>query len=244
MRSGCFFFLCFFFSALFFNTSLAQDSAAIRSSASYAIDFYSKYIGANSHLYTGSEYIPYNSRTTSGHPWFESNFLEPGFINYEEVLYNKVNIAYDIVHDEVTINRYNENFRIKLASEKIACFFFLNHFFVRLVQDSTNKSVIATGFYEQLYNGKLKLFAKRIKKAKDQIVTDEGGKIWFEEHNLYYVQKNNKYYSVQSKVLLFDVLKDRKSEVQKYLRKNKIKFRKSPELTVLKAVEYYDQLKN
>lgn len=148
------------------------------------------------------------------------------------------------MRDELTTNRYNQNFRITLVNEKIAYFSLYNHYFVRLIQDSINKSIITTGFYDRLYNGKLKLFAKREKKIKEKVTAEEGDQLWFEENDRYFILRNNKYFSVKDKKDLFDFFKDRKKDVKKYLRKNKIKFKDDPELAILKSVEYYDQLKN
>jgi hypothetical protein len=243
MSSGCLFVFCFFISALFSDTSCAQDSIRAQSSVADAVAFYNKYVGEDSHLYNGSEYVRTDYRI-KGDAWFGSDLLQAGSINYDNVLYQKVNLAYDIVHDEIVTNKYQQNFRIKLVSEKVAYFSLPGHFFVRIVQDSMNKQIITTGFYDLLYNGRLKLFAKRIKLIKQKTTVDEADQLWFEERDLYYIEKDNRYYAVQSKALLFDVLRDRKKDVQKYLRKNKIKFRKNPELTILKAVAYYDQLKS
>ncbi len=242
MRLQCLLFY-FFNSILFLNTLCAQDSSSAQLSTSNAIAFYNKYIGESSHLYSGSEHAPYEFRI-NGNPYFESNLLQNGSINYNDILFRNVLMAYDIVRDEVTTNRYNENFRMKLVSEKIAYFSLFGHFFVRLVQDSLSKSLIPTGFYDRLYNGKIKLFAKRQKIIKETVTADEGDKLWFEENDLYFFYKNEKYYSIKSKNDLLDFFRDRKKDVKRYLRKNKIKFNKDKETTILKSVEYYDQLKN
>jgi hypothetical protein len=226
----------------FFYTLSAQDSNSAPLSTSNAIAFYNKYIGEESHLYNGTEHAPYDFRI-KGNPYFESNLLQSGFVYYFGMLYQQVNMAYDIVRDELTANRYDQNFRITLVNEKIAYFSLFNHYFVRIVPDSNNKS-ITTGFYDRLYDGKIKLFAKRQKKIKETVTADEGDKLWFEENDLYFIFRNNKYYSIKDKNNLFDFFKDRKKDLKKYLRKNKIKFKNDPELAILKSVEYYDQLKN
>jgi hypothetical protein len=243
MKLNCSVLVYFFISILSLNTLYAQDSTSSQLSTSNAITFYNKFIGEDAHLYNGSEHAPYDFRI-KGHPYFESNLLHSGFVNYDSVLYQNINMAYDIVRDELTANRYNQNFRVTLVNEKIAYFSILNHYFVRLIQDSINKLIITTGFYDQLYNGKLKLFAKRQKKIIETVTADEGDKLWFEENDLYFILRNNKYFSVKDKNDLFDLFKDRKKDLKKYLRKNKIKFKDDPELAISKSVEYYDQLKN
>jgi hypothetical protein len=231
------------FSSLYLNILCAQDSSSTQTSTSNAIAFYNKYIGEDAHLYNGSEHTLYDFRI-KGHPYFETNLLQVGFICYDDVLYRQVVLGYDIVRDEITTNRYNNNFRISLANAKVAYFSLLNHYFVRLEQDSINKTVLTGGFYDRLYNGHLKLFAKRVKKINETVTADEGDKLWFEENDLYFIQRNKKYYPIKDKNELFEFFKDIKKDLKKYLRKNKIKFKDDPESAILSSVKYYDQLKN
>jgi hypothetical protein len=223
--------------------SYSQDSNAVKSPAiGTAISFYNKYIGENSSLFNGSEYVAYDFRIR-GHQYFEWRALQKGTVNYDNTLYEGVNIGYDIARDELITYRYNDNLRIQLVSEKISYFSWPGHFFVRLLQDSSSKPLITTGFYERLYNGNIKLFAKRTKKVLE-LVTADGDDLWFKESNAYFVKKNDQYFSVQTKSQLYELISDRKKDVKRYLRKNKIKFRKDPETTILTAIKYYDQLKN
>lgn len=243
MKLNCGVPVYFFILILSLNTLYAQDSTSAQLSTSNAIAFYNKFIGEDAHLFNGSEHSLYDFRI-KGFAYFESNLLQSGIVNYDSVLYQNIKMGYDIVRDELTTNRYNQTFRITLVNEKIAYFSILNHYFVRLIQDSINKSIITTGFYDRLYNGKLKLFAKRQKKIIEKVTAEEGDQLWFEEHDGYFILRNNKYFSVKDKKELFDFFKDRKKDLKKYLRKNKIKFKDDPELAILKSVEYYDQLKN
>jgi hypothetical protein len=242
MQLLCRVFTYILFSISFRNTLCAQDSSSAKLSTSNAIAFYNNYIGEEAHLYNGSEHAPYDFRI-KGHPYFESNLLQTGFVYYDGMLFQQVNMAYDIVRDELTANRYNQNFRMTLVNEKITCFSLFNHYFVRIVPDTNNKS-ITTGFYDRLYDGKIKLFAKRQKKISEKITAEEGDQLWFAENDHFFIFKKNKYYSIKDKNDLFDFFKDRKKDLKKYLRKNKIKFKNEPELAILKSVEYYDQLKN
>jgi len=42
---------------------------------------------------------------------------------------------------------------------------------------------------------------------------------------------------------LLDLFNEQKTDVKKYLRKNDLRFKKDPGNTIVKAAEYYDQLK-
>jgi hypothetical protein len=240
MRISCLYFFLFIF---LLNSLSAQDSTTEEAGASKTIAFYYKYIGENAHLYNGSEHGPYDFRI-KGHPYYLSNVLAPGIVNYDGTLYQQVNIALDIVRDELTANRFNNNFRMRLASEKISYFSFLNHFFVRLVQDSSRQSSLPTGFYDRLYNGQVKLYAKRHKKIDESISPEEGDKLWFTENDSYFIFLKDRYYPVKSKKELFDIFKDRKKDLKKFIRKNKLDFKEDPETTILKSVEYCNQLMN
>ena len=90
MRLHCLLFLSFFNSVLVLNTLCAQDSSSAQLSTFNAIAFYNKYIGESSHLYNGSEHALYDFRI-KGDPYFESNLLQPGSINYNDVLFSKIN---------------------------------------------------------------------------------------------------------------------------------------------------------
>ena len=228
---------------LFIFFSYSQDSSVLSTQIGNAVNFYTKYIGENSGIYNGSEYVAYDFHI-QGHQYYEWNNPQPSSVKYDGIFYEKVPLAYDIVRDEVITTTYNDNVRIRLVSEKISYFSIQDHFFERLIQDSSNKSVISTGFYERLYNGQMKVFAKRKKKIQEVVNTTEGDKQWFKEFDQFFVLKKNTYYAIQSKSDLFSLFDDKGKAVKKYLRKNKLKFKRQPESTILYAVKYYDQLKN
>jgi hypothetical protein len=240
MRLNCLFLLLFLF---FLDSLRAQDTILSQPGMTNTIAFYYKYIGENAHLYNGSEHGPYDFRI-AGHPYYVSNLLQPGYVYYDGTLYSQVNLALDIVRDELTINRFNNNFRMRLATEKVSYFSLLNHFFVRLVLDSTKQSTLPTGFYDRLYNGHIKFYAKRHKKIDESITPEEGDKLWFTENDLFYIYLKDRYYLVKNKKELFNIFKDRKKDLKKFLRKNKLDFKDDPEATILRSVEYCNQLMN
>ncbi len=215
---------------------------SLQPAAKNAADIYYKAIGENNHLYNGSEYVafPY---TAEKNPFFKSVIVANGSINYDGTLYNEVPLVYDIFRDEVITNRYKENYRIKLVNEKIGYFFLSGHEFIRIVKDSNNSTVPETGFYDRLYNGKVTALSRRVKKMGDT-VTSSGTVTHYFEADQYFIKKEGIYYPVHNKKTTLSVFRDRKKDVQKLLRKNKIKFKQDHEAWIVKAAEYYDQLKN
>jgi len=222
--------------------STLSDSSGNQESVRNTIDLYYKSIGENAHLYNGSEYIS-NNYQVNRNPFFENIFLLSGSVAYDGTLYKNVPLAYDIYHDEVIINRYDRNYRIKLISEKIDSFSLFGHYFIRIVPDSADNPLLAMGFYDLMYNGHVSVLVKRRKKY-EETVTSSGVISQFTEDDYFFVKKNNLYYPVHNKKTTLQVFKDKKKDLQKLLRKNKIKFKPDPEFGIVKAAEYYDQLKN
>ncbi len=217
------------------------DSVSSATALQNSIDFYYSFTGENSHLYIGTEYGGYNIRIM-GNPYFDTVAMQSGSIYYNGTLYNNVPMLYDILNDDVIINRYNQNFRIRLTKEKISYFSVLTHTFIRIVPDSTGKVLPGIGFYDRIYNGKTEVLVKRTKDIKDDPTIANEIISRFLQHNSYFVRKHHLYFQVATRKSLLKLFDDRDKQIRKYLRKNKIKFRKQPEYTIVKAAQYYDQL--
>jgi len=225
--------------------SLRLQAQSVDSSSpqnlSKILDVYYESLGEQSPLYNGSQYIEYPFIIQDGHPFFGSDGLVNATIRFEGMTFDKVPMLYDIVRDQVVILDYHKFYKINLPGEKLQQFELPGHTFIRLVHDSTND--IKTGFYEQLYHGKVTLLAKREKKISQKYSYMEINYV-VDSRSFYYIRKGNVFYPVSSKKDLLNILKPKQKEVQQYLMKNKIKFRKAPEKASLMAVEYYDQLMN
>jgi len=227
-----------YFLLLFLNYFAANSQATFDSSFEKAASVYSKLIDINSHIYNGSEYIDYDHRIT-GNPFFESSYFTDGSIVFDGILYPHVNMFYDILHDDVVIKNYNDTALI-LVKEKISAFNYLNHHFVQLVADSLEKGLENNVFYDVLYNGNTKLFARRKKEIIEKIST-QYSESFFTEKTEYFLY-NKSYYPVSDKKSILNALKDKKSVLIRFLHQNKIRFRKNKEAAMIKMVAYYDSL--
>lgn len=240
--------ILFFVAILWYPASKAfaqADSSGVSAyeqSIQNAIESYHKAIGENNHLYNGSEYVTGNYQPENN-PYYASIFSGNGSILYDELLFNDVPLTYDIFHDEVIIDRYNQHYKIRLVSEKIDHFDFAGHTFIRIVEDSSNKVLLGTGFYDRLYNNKLMVLAKRRKKVVETIELT-GATSQFTEDDHYFINKNGEWNEVHNRASVLRVLKDKRKDVVKLMRKNKIKFKNNFENATVKAAEYYDQIKN
>jgi len=150
-------------------------------------------------------------------------------------------MLYDIIKDLVIIQDFRKQNKINLPADKIQEFTLYGHTFVRVVHDASNE--MRTGFYDRLYNGKIALLAKREKKILEKMANLQITNVIMGE-NIYYVRKDGVYYLVKNKRTFLDIIKDKKKDVQQYLKKNKIKFKDNFERAMTMAVAYYDQPTN
>jgi hypothetical protein len=81
---------------------------------------------------------------------------------------------------------------------------------------------------------------KRHKEKKEQITQGEV-QVEFTEIDRLYILKQGLYIPVKTKSSVLEAFNDRKSDVRKYIRKNKINFRKQREKAIARVVSFYDE---
>jgi hypothetical protein len=222
-------------------TAQNAGDTALRENALNAIDVYYENLGEESPLYNGSEYLEYAYTLQEGHPFFAAaNFIN-GNVNLDGMIFHDVPMLYDIVKDQLIIQDFQRVHKINLPADRIQQFFLYDHLFVRLTRDASDP--IKTGFYDQLYKGKMELLAKRRKKISEKYSNVEIIKV-VTSQDIYYIKRDGAYYAIKNKSSLLAVLKDKKKEVQQYLKTNNIKFKMEPERAMIMAVKYYDQITN
>lgn len=220
-------------------TAQNADDTTLRENALNAIGVYYQNLGEESPLYNGSEYIEYAYTLREGHPFFQVvNFIN-GNVNVDGMIFHDVPMLYDIVKDQLIIQDFQKVYKINLPADRVQQFFLLGHLFVHL----NASDQVKTGFYDQLYKGKISLFAKREKKILEKYSNIQISKVVISQ-NVYYIKKDGVYYTIKNKSSLFSALKSKKKEVQQYLKANDIKFKREPERAMIMAVKYYDQLTN
>lgn len=223
----------------------AQDTATEKgftdSALHNAVTSYHHYIDKQSRLYNGVEFVGYSPKI-EGIPYFLESTWQRGSVVYDGIAYDTVPMMYDIVKDRLIILHFNNFFRLALFSEKVQSFSYLNHHFIRMVRDSAGKSPLATGFYDQLYSGPTRLLVKRSKFIEETVKETLERK--FVEQYHYYVFKDGNYHTVRTQKGLLSLLKDRSRAIRQHLKRNKLKFRKAKEQTILQACIYNDSLTN
>ncbi len=236
-----FLFLFFAFSFGFrgFSQGLSDDSASINQKIKQSIQLYDNYMGAQSAIFNGPDYLPLNFKK-EGIPFFEVDSMATGWVGYEGRIYEPMHIQYDVARNHVVILNYDKRGRIILNNELVDSFQLLNHRFLRL-QANSAQNLGTTGFYDLLYNGKTKVLASR-KKAFREVIKDNEVIRVFVKQDRHFVFKGDKYYLVNNKKDVFRLFDDKKHEIKAAMRQQKIKFRRSNfEEALLMAAKIYDQ---
>ncbi len=225
--------------ALFLNPGVYGQSSSSADSATIPVNEYFSAIGGNSYLYNGPEYVTLDP-SISGSPFFRSDSMSPGRIIYNGGEFRNVPMLYDLYSGKVVINRYGQHFRISLVPEKLSSFEVYNHHFVLLGRDSLNRSPAEPGIFDRIYEGRSTVFVKRIKlnesKIEYNVVTQT-----FRERDFYFIKTGGRFYPVNSRAAMLSVFGSKKSAVKKFIRKNKLNYKKRPEETLIRATAFFDQ---
>lgn len=236
-------FLLLLFLLLLCRQANAQPAAVLPEQAitpDTAALLYRTSIGGYKNLYAGIEYIGSYPGTT-GHPFFEWDTLQQGVVYYNGIRYPDVGVKYDLVSEQLLLLG-KQNLFIALIPQKIDFFSIKNHLFVHVKPDSTTQRLPDAGFYEVLYGGPTTVLAKRKKKIERSSRVEDP--FIFKQFNTYFVKSSGVYYPVESEKDLLELFGSEAESLKKQLRENGLRFKKDREQSIIKAVAYYDQLKN
>ena len=226
-------------SSVHIHAQQSADSSEYNQPANALRQIYLNGIGDNAQIYHGTEYIR-NGQKALGFPFFESNDLVDGAVYYQGTFYPQRKLYYDLVADEVVTVNYANNAQINLSMDKADSFKIGNHFFVRL-NPAKSPGLPKEGYYEQLYSGEPGLYVKHEKR----LVTGSGNEeIKYVQYNSYFVRKNPVFYAVDGKSGLLNEFSDKEDELKKYIRTNKLNFKKDLENSMVLTTTYYSQLKH
>ncbi len=200
-------------------------------------------LGSQSPLYNGPEYYFYEPIIQGTAYFQEVKSFTAGSVFYDGILYTNVPMLYDLAAEKIVVLLFNHFSKYSLLSERVKYFDFLSHHFIRIDADtlSVNSYKLNSGFYDVVYSGKTQALVKRSKSIQNGI----GGAsvdTYFLASTDYYIKKNNSYYKISNQDALVELFKDRKKEIQQYLKANQFKFRRDPENVLVKVTAYYDQL--
>ncbi len=221
------------------SQSNADDSSAYEASVANTISIYFNQIGDQSGLYNGRLYARYEFPFAFGSPYFLSGDFNDGSIIYSGVLYTHVPLLFDELRGQV-ITR-DHGYGLQLVNERISEFSLLGHRMIRVVGDSLNVNSLSTGFYELLYSGKSEVLTQTRMNMQEKLTSTEILRI-IVRHEDYLIRVGINYRKVNSKRELLDIMSDHRKQIQQFMRKNRLRYRKDTENALIKTAAFYDQL--
>lgn len=224
------------------QTPSVPDSSLYVQAVNNVLQSYKNEVQENLHIFNGTEYLR-TGHGVKGTPFFQADSMFSGNVFYDGRFYENIPLHYNLVTDQVIINNYAKNNQIILVPEKLQYFNVIQHAFVRITADSALPSFIKTGYYDKLYDGKMMVLARRQKlpHIKGTALDNE---IRYDEYTDYFVLLNNIFYRAGDKNAFLSIAGDKKEMIKKYIKDNKLKFKKTREADMVSVAGYYSQLKH
>jgi hypothetical protein len=192
-------------------------------------------IGAGANLYNGTEYTA-SYTTIKGSPFLNEEGFTPGIISYNGVVYKDIATMYDLVTNEVVI-KTPQQLSIKLDAARVDFFLLSNRLFVRLRPNESSKNMLPEDFYELLYNGSIKVFAKRKKQVERSFNAEDPYRIVL--YSAYFIYKDSMYQQVTNRNSLLNLLRDKSDEIKEYWQQQNLNYKTDAEKTIVETVTYY-----
>lgn len=182
----------------------------------------------------------------AGHPFWNEDKWYNGYIIYNGARYDSLTIRYDIYSNDVIIFKevLNKTRMYKLNKELIKEFAFYNSsltdtvvFYYISLDNDLDKT-----FYEIAYNGNCKYYISYRKTVNNKV---GGG---FTGEYLYspkcYAQIDENIVEFRSNSEFLNLFNDKKNKIKKYMREQRIKFKKQSPENLSSVFQYYDSLTN
>ena len=219
-----------------------EDSLFYQTALTNTISIYKNQLGDQSPFYNGSRYSPTGLIFRTGSPYFISDSFRLGSVVYDNILFDSVYLFYEDLR-ELLVSRSNDNYLLQLINQRVSSFIISGHTFIRLTTDSLHSGIPKTGYYEILYPGRSQLLKKTFKTIVEEPSVYENTVIrHIEETESYYLRIAGSYQRVKSKSELLMLMRDHQKEIQKYIKKTKLNYRKNRENLLILTAEYYDQI--
>lgn len=210
------------------------DSVSYSKQAAEAVSYFNTAAGSQAEFVNGLQYTLAPPANKGSHYFQDKNYCVPSLIRFNNTWYKNVPVLYDVFNDQMISFSGNDLF--VLQTEKISDVYLLGHHFIRFVNG------LPQGFYDLLYEGKTQVLAKRTKMSDDEIIQSQTVKFILDDRTALFVKKDNKYYPVTGRGALTNVFKDKKKEINQYLRDHDLDYKRDKEATVTAVAAYYDQI--
>jgi len=195
---------------------------------------------SNSGLINGPEYkVEYMGKNT--HPFFEERTPNLGMVYYRGHTYLDVPLIYDIHHDKLVLVHQTEQqlqFLVELVLSEVEEFSIWGHNFKKMTITDSLEALVSTGYFEVIWDeGEYDLIAKRRK-----VNFPQGQDIRFFQANMFFLKRDQEVIQVRAKRHFLKVFPERKSDIKRFLKKNKLRIKNKDEAAMIQLVKYCNSL--
>ena len=196
-------------------------------------------IGATARFFNGAEYDGAYP-LVDGTPFWKEEGFQMGTLSYDGVVYFDVPLSLDLVQSEV-LTRGLQNQRWRLEKAKVDSFVLAGHTYVHLFTDTSNRNRLPDDYYDRLFDGEVKVFAKRLKTVSRGL--HAGDRDSFSTRTLYFLFRNKAYHPISREKDLLTVFRNEREALKTFWKENRLDFKNNPELFIPKTVAFWAQLK-
>jgi hypothetical protein len=205
-----------------------------------ALRQYHSYVAPEVGLYRGTQYVDYDFTVQKGQPFFGPDSIRYGSVWYAGIWYDHVRMLFDLVKDQLAILDPYNTYKISLYMDLVDSFS-LDGLLFKRITDSLAPAALRSGYWASLYQGRIGLLKRERKFMHENIViTPDNIRLYIDGYTSFYLRKAGRYYPVNTKKDLFDLLKVRRSDVRQLARKNNLTWGADKEQLLQLVVARYD----
>jgi len=242
-----------------FNPLNAQQGAALTNSFSEGTDYkfisdlqksymdslYVRRVNISDELINGREYVPYYFKSKVK-PLLSEGKKRSGSLVFNGRRYNNLFLEYDTFRDQLiysdSTKLLNDKvFKIALNKDPVNEFSLIFsdgsmmfRYFTAVKEKSFN---LPSGFYEVVYDGKAKCIIKH-----QSFLVEKEGLYEYRYTPVEYIKVESGYSRVRSGKGFIKLFGNESDEVRKFMRTNKVHFRRADKNEIATVMRYYDSL--
>lgn len=214
-------------------TAYSQDNQSGPASAVFLPDPYYRNFNLSLPVYNGRIFYMYPA-DIKGYALTPEDHWTPVTVLYDGIWYN-VSGRYDRHADELILRNPDSTSLFIVNRDRVSRFSMEGRNFIKMDTSITSS---LKGYFEVISDGSFAVFIKRGMLLHEDISGPTVDRD-FVVQDFFYVRKNGQFHQVRTKSNLFDLIPEKKNQVQKELKKQNIKFRKDPEAAIRIAAGIY-----
>lgn len=218
-----------------------MDTSFVAAALKNTVALYDEALGSQSRLYNGARYVA-PEYSLEEHPFYHSDDWLVGAALYDGEYFENIALMYDIQSGTLITEHLPSGHPIRLVKGKLQNFTIAGHYFERIENDAVSNSLPQTGFYDILYAGETRVIARRQKLVREQISAAQIER-FYDERTRWFILRNGVYFPLRNKTSLLKVLADKKTELKRFIRKDRDRFSIDREALFKSVAEFYDSLK-